>query len=105
MLAVTVANLNDNAPVLTSYAGAASVALSVAENSLLAATVQASAADGAALSYSIGGGADAALFTIDPAKGPLSFKTAPGFETPDATKGDRPSPLIVRAPTRARTSD
>ncbi|EPR18895.1 calcium-binding protein [Sphingobium indicum IP26] len=97
MLAVTVANLNDNAPVLTSYAGAASVALSVAENSLLAATVQASDADGAALSYSIGGGADAALFTIDPATGALSFKTAPDFEAPDDSNGDRLYHVIVSA--------
>ncbi|WP_257555134.1 cadherin domain-containing protein [Sphingobium sp. CFD-2] len=96
-LAVAVANLNDNAPVLTSYGGAASVAFSVAENSLLAAIVQASDADGAALSYSISGGADAALFTIDPQTGALSFRTAPDYEAPDDSNGDRLYHVIVSA--------
>lgn len=37
--------------------------------------------------YEISGGADAALFTIDPATGTLNFKTAPDFENPaDANK-------------------
>ncbi|WP_313807401.1 cadherin domain-containing protein [Sphingobium sp.] len=96
-LAVTVANLNDNAPVLTSYAGAASAALSVAENGLLAATVQASDADGGALSYSISGGADAALFTIDTATGALSFRTAPDYEAPTDSNGDRIYNVVVSA--------
>nr|WP_087574113.1 cadherin domain-containing protein [Sphingomonas sp. CDS-1] len=96
-LAVTVANLNDNAPVLTSFGGAASAALSVAENSLLAATVHASDADGTALSYSISGGVDAALFTIDAATGALSFKTAPDYEAPDDGDGDRIYNVIVSA--------
>ncbi|WP_313802826.1 cadherin domain-containing protein [Sphingobium sp.] len=96
-LAVAVANLNDNAPVLTSYGGAASVALSVAENSLLAATVQAGDADGAALSYSISGGADASLFTIDAATGALSFTTAPDYEAPTDSNGDRIYDVVVTA--------
>ena len=97
ILAVTVANLNDNAPVLTSYAGAVSVAVSVAENSLLAATVQASDADGMALSYSISGGVDAALFIIDTATGALSFKAAPDFEAPNDSNGDRIYNVVVSA--------
>lgn len=97
VLAVTIANLNDNAPVLTSYGGAASTALSVAENSLLAATVQASDADGTALSYSISGGADAALFTIDAATGALTFKTAPDYEAPGDSNGDRIYNVVVSA--------
>lgn len=96
-LAITVANLNDNAPILTSYAGAASAALSVAENSLLAATVQASDADGTALGYSISGGADAALFTIDAVTGALSFKAAPDFEAPGDANGDRTYNVVVAA--------
>ncbi|AEG49861.1 Cadherin [Sphingobium chlorophenolicum L-1] len=96
-LAVTIANLNDNAPVLTSYGGAASTALSVAENSLLAATVQASDADGATLNYTISGGADAALFAIDTATGALSFIDAPDYEAPDDADGDRIYNVIVSA--------
>ena len=37
---------------------------------------------GTALTYSISGGADAALFNIDASTGALSFKTAPNFEAP-----------------------
>lgn len=96
-LAVTVANLNDNAPVLTSYGGVASAALSVAENSLIAAMVQARDADGTALGYSISGGADAALFTIDAATGALSFLNAPDFEAPGDSNGDRIYNVIVTA--------
>jgi Ca2+-binding RTX toxin-like protein len=96
-LAVTVANLNDNAPVLTSYAGSASVGLSVAENSLMAATVQASDADGGTLSYAISGGLDAALFTIDPVTGVLSFINAPDYEAPGDSNGDRIYNVIVSA--------
>ncbi|KEQ54112.1 calcium-binding protein [Sphingobium chlorophenolicum] len=96
-LAVTIANLNDNAPVLTSYGGAASTALSVAENSLLAATIQASDADGATLSYTISGGADAALFAIDAVTGALSFINAPDYEAPDDSDGDRIYNVIVSA--------
>lgn len=96
-LAVTIANLNDNAPVLASYGGAASAAVSVAENSLLAATVQASDADGTALSYSIGGGVDAALFAIDAATGALSFIGAPDYEAPGDSDGDRIYHVIVNA--------
>ena len=40
----------------------------------------ASDADGDAISFSIAGGADAALFDIDAATGVLSFKAAPDFE-------------------------
>ncbi|WP_375194580.1 cadherin domain-containing protein [Sphingobium sp.] len=96
-LAVTVANLNDNAPILSSYGGAASVALLVAENSLSAATVQAGDADGTPLSYTISGGADAALFSIDAATGALSFKTAPDYEAPGDSNGDRIYNVTVSA--------
>ncbi|KKW93655.1 calcium-binding protein [Sphingobium chungbukense] len=96
-LAVTVVNLNDNAPVLTSYGGTASVALSVAENGLLAATVVASDADGTPLSYAISGGADAALFTINANTGTLTFKTAPDYEAPSDSNGDRIYNVIVSA--------
>lgn len=97
MLSVTIANLNDNAPVLNSYGGAASVALTVAENSLLAATLQASDADGTALSYAITGGADAGLFTIDAQTGALSFTTAPDFEVPGDSGGDGTYNVTVSA--------
>jgi hypothetical protein len=51
-------------------------------------TVAAIDADGDPLTYSISGGADAALFDIDPVTGALSFTTAPDYETPLDAGGD-----------------
>lgn len=47
------------------------------------------------LTFSIKGGADASLFTIDPATGNLSFKTAPDFETPFDANRDNVYEVIV----------
>jgi Ca2+-binding RTX toxin-like protein len=88
-LTIAIANLNDNIPILTSYGGATSVMLNVAENSLLAAGVAASDADGTALTYTISGGADAALFSIAPLTGALSFLAAPDYEAPSDSDGNR----------------
>ena len=72
-LTVNLTNV-DEAPVITSSASA-----SVAENSTNVMTVTAYDPEGAALSYSISGGADASLFTISQA-GVLSYVTAPDYE-------------------------
>ncbi len=81
-IAVTVTNLNEN-PVITSGGGGATATASIAENSTAVATVTATDPDaGATLSYSISGGADAALFQINAATGALSFKAAPNYEAP-----------------------
>ncbi len=67
-IAVTVTNVNDNPPVISSNGGGATAAVSVAENTTAVTTVTATDADaGATLTYSIVGGADAASFTINPA--------------------------------------
>ena len=96
-LAISVANLNDNAPMLTSFGGAAAAATSVVENSVAAATVTATDADGTALTYSISGGADASRFTINAANGALSFVTPPDYEAPNDSNGDRIYNVIVQA--------
>ncbi|SNT37324.1 hypothetical protein SAMN05421757_1131, partial [Tropicimonas sediminicola] len=44
--------------------------------------------EGAGLAYAITGGADAALFAIDPATGTLSFLAAPDYESPADADGD-----------------
>ena len=67
-------------------------AYAVLENSAAVATLLAS--DGylpaPGLSYSIAGGADAALFNINPASGQLRFAQAPDFEAPlDANRDNR----------------
>src|SRR5262245_2479540 len=82
-IAVTVGNVNDNAPVITSNGGGATAAINVAENTTAVTTVAATDADaGATLSYSIVGGADAARFTINATTGMLSFVSAPDAEAP-----------------------
>lgn len=50
-----------------------------------------------AITYSIEGGADAALFNIDPVTGALSFKVAPDFENPTDANRDNIYELIIGA--------
>ena len=77
---VTVTSVNE-APSITS-----SATPSVAENQTSVIDVQSTDPDGetegAGLTYSITGGADAALFSIVPATGVLTFNSAPDFEAP-----------------------
>jgi trimeric autotransporter adhesin len=80
-IAVTVTNVNE-APVITSNAGGATATVSVAENQAAVTTVRSTDVDGGAAVYSIVGGADAALFTINAATGVLTFNATPNFEAP-----------------------
>ncbi|WP_211941773.1 cadherin domain-containing protein [Cylindrospermopsis raciborskii] len=66
-----------NPPVITS-----SSTFFVAENSTQVGTIIATDADGNTLTYSISGGADRSLFTINANTGALSFVNAPNFEVP-----------------------
>ncbi|WP_020558806.1 cadherin domain-containing protein [Thiofilum flexile] len=88
-IAVTVTDVAENvAPVITSNGGGDTAAISVAENQTAVTTVTATDADGDTLTYSITGGADAALFTIDNSTGVLQFVTAPDYEAPTDTGAD-----------------
>ena len=87
-LAVSVANLNDNAPLVTSYAGAGLVMISLDENVSAAATITGSDADGSTLTYQIDGGDDAARFVINQDTGQLSFAVNPDYEVPLDANGD-----------------
>jgi Cadherin-like/Cadherin domain/Putative Ig domain len=82
MISVSVQNLNDNTPVISSYMGAPNVGVSLDENTTAVATITATDADaGATLTYSISG-TDAAAFIINSTTGVLSFVSAPNFESP-----------------------
>ncbi|MBQ0920052.1 M10 family metallopeptidase C-terminal domain-containing protein [Hydrogenophaga aromaticivorans] len=85
------------APVITSDGGGADAAKLVAENTLMVTTVVASDADLPAqpLTFSIAGGADAALFVID-AGGVLSFISAPNFEATADAGGNHVYDVIVQ---------
>lgn len=112
---LTINSVND-APEITSNGGDATAEISIAENSTLVTTVTATDVDGGpvmmaeaaptglagtkganaapqadplGITYSISGGADAALFIINEDTGALSFIAAPDFEDPaDAGLGN-----------------
>src|SRR5205085_1197718 len=76
-ITVTVSNVNE-APSITS-----SATISVAENTTAVMTVTASDPDaGTTYTYSIVGGADQSLFTVNASTGALSFVGVPNFEAP-----------------------
>ena len=95
-IAVTVTNVNDNAPVISSNGGGATAAISIAENSTAVTTVTASDADGTTPTYSIFGGADAAKFSIDATTGALSFVSAPDYENPTDAGGNNVYDVVVQ---------
>ena len=101
-IAVTVTNVNESAPVITSNGGGSSATVSVAENTTLVTTVTATDADvGSAVSYSIIGGADAARFTIN--AGTLGFVTPPNFESPTDAGGNNTYDVTVQVSDGALT--
>ena len=70
-------------PVITSGGGGVSASVAIDEGRSEVTTVAATDSDGpSAVTYSIDGGADAALFRIDSATGALSFVAAPDYEAP-----------------------
>ncbi|MBL3563837.1 cadherin domain-containing protein [Rhodovulum sulfidophilum] len=88
---ITIEGVND-APAITSGA-----AFTIPENQTAVGSVSTTDAEGDTLSYTITGGADAALFDIDPTTGALSFLTAPDFESPADDGGDNVYDLTVSA--------
>jgi methionine-rich copper-binding protein CopC len=103
-IAVTVTDVNDNAPVITSNGSGASASVNVAENATAVTTVTASDADaGTTFTYSIAGGADAAKFAIDATTGALTFITAPDFETPTDAGADNVYDVTVQVSDGANT--
>jgi len=81
-IAVTVSNVNEFSPVITSDGGGVSAALAMPENQSVVTDVDATDGDVGPLTYSISGGTDASDFTINSSTGLLSFATPPDFEAP-----------------------
>lgn len=76
-IAVTITNVNDNPPVITSDGGGATATIGVVQGTTAVTTVTATDADyGDVLTYSITGGANSSLFSINPSSGALTFKSA-----------------------------
>ena len=85
---VSIASINveavNDAPEITSNAS-----IIVPENNIVVTTVTSADVDDAATaSYSITGGADESLFSIDSETGQLTFNTVPDFENPTDDGGD-----------------
>ena len=78
---IIVTPVND-APVITSNGGGAAAVVNVPENQASATNVTSADVDGGVPTYSIIGGADAALFTLDATTGALTFNNVPDFEAP-----------------------
>ncbi len=94
--AVTITEAANKPPVITSNGGGATATISIAENTTAVTTVTATDVGPLPLVYSIDGGADAALFTINPATGALSFKMAPDFEMPTDAGANNVYDVIVK---------
>ncbi len=75
-LAITVTNANEGLSITSGSA------FTVGENQPAVANIAAVDQDGTAPSYTISGGVDASLFSINSLTGALSFVTAPNFEAP-----------------------
>ncbi|MBL3569802.1 hypothetical protein BV509_13255 [Rhodovulum sulfidophilum] len=70
--------------------------ITIDENTTFVIDLDATDADGDALSYAVVGGADAALFTIDAATGQLGFIAPPDYEAPADAGGDNTYEVQVR---------
>ena len=88
---------NNEPPRITSDGGGAEIGVDVDEGQTTVTTVVATDANLNTVTYSIAGGVDAAMFTIDPATGVLTFVTAPDFEAPTDLGRDNTYDVIVAA--------
>ncbi|WP_189347855.1 DUF4347 domain-containing protein, partial [Undibacterium macrobrachii] len=90
----TATSIND-APVIDNNSSAASAAVNAAENQTAVMTFTTTDPDvGQSITYSKSG-TDAALFTIHPTTGVLTFTTAPNFEAPTDAGGDNIYDVII----------
>lgn len=87
---VTAFVVDNSNPVFTSAATA-----NAAENQTAAYT--SATTDGTAVTYTLGGGADVALFNINASTGAVTFKTAPNFEVPTDAGADKVYDVTVTA--------
>jgi hypothetical protein len=94
---ISVTDANEATPVITSNGGGATASISVSENTTAVTTVTATDADATSvLTYSVAGGADAALFQINATTGVLSFISAPNYEAPADANGDNAYVVVVQ---------
>ena len=95
---VAITAVNDAVPVIVSDGGGSTAAITVPEGDTAVTQVRASDADLPAetLRYSVTGGADAVLFTLDAVTGVLRFASAPDAEVPLDQGADNTYEVIVQ---------
>ena len=95
---IQVSYVPNTAPTITSNGGGATATLNVSENSTAVTTVTTSDPDvpGQTLTYSIIGGADAGLFSIDSSSGVLTLVAAPNHESPTDSGTDNVYDVTVQ---------
>lgn len=94
---ISVTNVNEGVTI-TSNGGGSMASVSVAEGQAAAVTtIAAIDLDGDRIGFSIAGGADAGLFTIDEATGELRFANGPDFEAPADADGNNVYEVVVAA--------
>jgi VCBS repeat-containing protein len=96
-ISVRVTDVNE-APRITSNRGGDVASVTIRENGSAVTTVRATDLDrGARITYSVVGGTDSALFTINPNTGVLHFSSAPNFERPTDTDRNNVYQVVVQA--------
>lgn len=94
VLAVNVINVND-APEFTGFDAGDTVEVNAAENQTVGALLTATDDEGDAITYTLSGGADMALFSNT--NGNITFANAPDFENPQDNDGDIVYEVIITA--------
>ena len=95
-LEIVVTNVNEGVTI-TSNGGGSTGSVAVAEGQTAVADIAALDLDGDGITYSIVGGADASLFTVDAETGALRFVSGPNFEAPADSNADNAYDVIVQA--------
>lgn len=96
-IAVTVTDVNEFTPVITSNGGGATAAVNVASGASAVTTVTASDTDGSAKMTYYVGGKDMARFSIDDQSGLLAFKNLPDISVPADAGGNNVYDILVMA--------
>ncbi|MFC1764959.1 cadherin domain-containing protein, partial [Planctomycetota bacterium] len=87
ILTVSVTDTND-APAISSNGGGSTANVNVAENQSAVTTVTTADDDSDTQTYSLSGGVDQALFSIDSSTGELTFLSTPNYESPTDSDSD-----------------
>ena len=104
-IVVTVTDADENNPTITSNGGLGTASHTHPENQLAVLQVVATDFEPKPLVYSISGGSDPNLFTVDSSSGQLNFITAPDYELPSDGDGNNLYEVWVRATDEGNTSD